>query len=228
MRKGEYRLYHIYAAKGYVNSLLNRFLPVESVFRKIYHSRKQQNLETVSGPGSTLEQTAAVAKIISSVVHQYEIKRILDIPCGDFNWMKHVDLSGVFYHGADILNELVELNQKNFGGKDRLFETMDLLRDNLTAADVLLCRDCLVHFSFKHIRLAIANIKRSGATYLLTTTFPGQKNRDITTGDWFMLNLQAKPFAFPEPLQLFNEGFHDVGSEAGTKSLGLWRVRDLP
>jgi hypothetical protein len=153
---------------------------------------------------------------------------MLDIPCGDFNWMKYVDLGDVAYQGADILDELIEMNQSQFSGGKRAFHTMDLLKDKLPEVDLIFCRDCLVHFSNKHINLAIANIKLSGAAYLLTTTFPGGENGDITTGDWRMLNLQASPFWFPEPLELFNEGAHVNASGVIRKSLGLWKIDELP
>lgn len=218
--------YRVNYLKGYLNAFINRFLPVRLVFSKVYLKRRRQNGETVSGPGSTIEQTKLVIKILSSVVHRYCIRTMLDIPCGDFNWMRHVDLGGVSYQGADILDELTQTNQIRFGGDKRAFHTLDLLKDKLPEVDLIFCRDCLVHFSNRHICLAIANIKRSGAAYLLTTTFPESKNSDIITGDWRMLNLQSSPFLFPEPLELFSEGYHS--GDALTKSLGLWKIIDLP
>jgi hypothetical protein len=97
----------------------------------------------------------------------------------------------------------------------------------LPSVDLIFCRDCLVRLSFANIRSAIANIKASGLTYLLTTTYPGRQNSDIATGEWRPINLQAKPFGFPPPLVLINEqcvvtpGYRD-------KSMGLWRIADLP
>jgi hypothetical protein len=218
--------YGVNYLKGYLNTFINRFLSVKSVFRKVYLKRRRQNGETVSGPGSTIEQTKLVVKILSSVVHRYGIRTMLDIPCGDFNWMRHVDLGDASYHGADILDDLIKINEIRFGGDNRTFHAMDLLKDKLPEVDLIFCRDCLVHFSDKHTYLAIANIKRSRAAYLLTTTFPGGKNSDIITGDWRMLNLQSSPFLFPEPLELFNEGYHS--GHTLTKSLGLWKIVDLP
>lgn len=82
----------------------------------------------------------------------------------------------------------------------------------------MLCRDCLVHLSFVDIVRALNNIKRSGISYLLTTTFPDcDRNEDTVTGDWRVLNLERPPFSFTEG-----------GREFRDKSLGLWLVRDLP
>jgi hypothetical protein len=184
-------------------------------------------VESLSGPGSTMAQTENVIKIVSMVIQQYNLRKLLDIPCGDFNWMKHVDHQHLSYHGGDIVDELIENNRINYGGQNHIFQKMDLLKDRLPQVDLIICRDCLVHFSFRHCHLAIANIRRSRSTYLLTTTFPGSRNRDVTTGDWFMINLQASPFNFPEPVEIFSEGYNDDNASS-RKSLALWRISDLP
>ncbi|MEQ9667454.1 MAG: hypothetical protein RLO19_03765 [Coleofasciculus sp. G2-EDA-02] len=99
----------------------------------------------------------------------------------------------------------------------------------LPTAEFLLCRDCLVHFSFADIHRTLNNIKISGIAYLLTTTFPDcSENEDITTGDWRLLNLEKPPFYFPKPLQLLNERCSDGGGQFQDKSLELWRVQDIP
>jgi hypothetical protein len=47
------------------------------------------------------------------------VQVFLDVPCGDFNWMKHVTLPhGTRYIGGDIVASLVHDSQKNMGTKD--------------------------------------------------------------------------------------------------------------
>ena len=66
----------------------------------------------------------------------------------------------------------------------------DITRDALPRADVILCRDCLVHFSFKDIFAAIDNFKKSQSRYLLATTFIAfSENLDVATGEWRRLNM---------------------------------------
>lgn len=216
------------AVKGQINSLINRLLPAKLAFRRINKMRKRQHMESLSGPGSSIGETVMVVDIVSSVIRRHGIRKILDVPCGDFNWMTKVNMDGVLYHGADILDELILTNAVKYGSGSREFSVINLLKDELPMADLIVCRDCLVHFSYRHIRRALKNIKKSGATYLLTTTFPNSINSNITTGDWFMLDLEAPPFSFPEPIERHNEGYNDPGNEAGSKSLALWRIEDLP
>jgi hypothetical protein len=103
---------------------------------------------------------------------------------------------------------------------------LNLCADPLPEADLIFTRDCLVHLSFADIAKAVANVKASGATWWLTTTFPGcTQNRDIFTGDWRKVNLQLPPFNFPPPERLISEQCTQPHGE--DKSLGLWRVADL-
>ncbi len=70
-------------------------------------------------------------------------------------------------------------------------------------------------------------MKKSGAEFLLTTTFPQTSlNRDTKSPMWRSLNLEHDPFNFPKPLMLINEQCaHDPGYP--DKSLGLWRLEDI-
>ena len=83
------------------------------------------------------------------------------------------------------------------------FLNVDVTSDDLPEADVVLCRDCLVHLSSTDIFAALRNFRRSGSTYLLTTTYPGllSHNRNIVTGMWRPVDLQLPPFGFPAPFK---------------------------
>ncbi|NMF61042.1 class I SAM-dependent methyltransferase [Pseudanabaena yagii] len=143
--------------------------------------------------------------------------------------MQFVDLSSVSYIGADIIPEIINQNQEKYGQLNRRFMSLDITQDDLISADLLFCRDCLVHFSFADIQRTIINIKRNRVNYLLTTTFPNcELNEDIITGDWRLLNFTLPPFNFPPPLYLINEQCSEGNGEFQDKSLGLWLVESIP
>ena len=74
-------------------------------------------------------------------------------------------------------------------------------------ADAILCRDCLVHLSLANIAAAVANFRRSGSEWLVTTTFPELRtNIDCEDGDWRALNLALAPFHWGPPVKLLVEG----------------------
>jgi hypothetical protein len=143
--------------------------------------------------------------------------------------MAAVALPGLSYFGADLVPEVVARAAADNPHPDRRFGQLNLTTDPLPSADLLLCRDCLVHLSFADARRALANIRRSDITYLLTTTFAAEStNLDVVTGDWRPLNLLRPPFGFPGPLELLVEGCTEQQGLFADKSLGLWRVADLP
>lgn len=79
------------------------------------------------------------------------------------------------------------------------------------------------------LRAALENFKRSGSTYLLTTTFIGvRRNIDVRTGAWRALNMQAPSFEFPLPLALVDERCTHSGDIYRDKRLALWRLTSLP
>jgi len=198
------------------------------IFTGIFKENIWKNEESVSGLGSSLEQTSEIIKLLPGVLTKYNIKSILDIPCGDFNWMQQINLDGIFYTGADIVKELIDTNNQKYAADYRRFLHLNLIEDEFEEFDLVFCRDCLVHLSFEDIFSSLKNIKRSSSKYFITTTFTGQKeNKNIHTGGWRPLNFQKAPFNFPEPLYLLNEKCTEADGMFTDKSLGLWKVEDI-
>ena len=202
-----------------------RFMSMERVFTDIYRRHIWHDSETRSGSGSTYHNTAAVRAALPQWLSDLGAKTLLDLPCGDFNWLRYVELNLDLYLGADIVAELIERNQRDYGTPQRRFVQLDICRDPLPHMDVILCRDCLVHLSERAALAAIRNLIKSGSTYLITTTFPAlTRNTDIVTGYWHPINLQRPPYHFPPPLRRLDE--QSIGNGV-IKSLGLWAIADL-
>jgi Methyltransferase domain len=204
-------------------------LDLAGKFQFIHRNNMWGSPESVSGVGSTIDATAPVRRGIGAVSEQYGIKSLLDAPCGDCSWITASDLSVEKYVGVDIVPELVERNRVLHNSAAFEFRVADLTHDQLPQCDLIFCRDCLVHLSFKNIAMVLRNFHRSGAHFLLTTTFPEHEiNRDIADGDWRLLNLCNPPFLFPRPLLTINEECEEIGGAYRDKSLALWEIASLP
>lgn len=204
-------------------------LSVEDTFTAIYKNNDWGSSESVSGVGSEVIQTQELIRLLPSLFKQYSIKSLIDVPCGDFNWMQRVSLDGIKYTGGDIVKDLVEKNNRKYASENINFQQINLLNDPLPQGDIIHTRDCLVHFSYNDIIKAINNIKKSGIQYILTTTYTDRvKNYDITTGDWRALNLELPPFNFPKPLSVILENCTEGKTMNKDKSLALWKISDLP
>lgn len=143
--------------------------------------------------------------------------------------MQHVQFPHTEYVGVDVLGEAIVENQWRHANEHRRFLRADLIREPLPRADAVLCRDLLPHLSYEDVYQALRNFKASGATWLITTTFTRPRpNHDIASGGWRTLNFTRPPFNFPAPMRVINEKCTEGGSAYADKSLGVWRLEDLP
>jgi hypothetical protein len=201
---------------------------VEQVFTTIYTKNTWGGKDSVSGTGSDVYQTRVLIEQLPVLFSDLGVFKVLDIPCGDFHWMNSVDLSGVEYIGADIVNELVTGNSVQYSKSGVCFQRLDLIKSDLPKVDLVFCRDCLVHLSFKDILSALKNICNSESEYLLTTTFVDrEENRDIATGQWRVLNLELAPFFLSKPIRILKEDCPEADGAYLDKALGLWRIADI-
>ena len=204
---------------------LYRYKSRREKFLDIYKRNGFGGQESISGPGSSLLQTRAIRRELPALLKGLHVCSLLDAPCGDFHWMKELDPDVDRYVGADIVPDLIETNQALYGNSRRQFIVSDITRDPVPSFDLILCRDCFIHLSFKDIRRVLRNFHRSRSTYLLTTTFTELlHNRNIVTGRVRPVNLRKAPFNFPQPLKIINEECMEQGGEYPDKSLGLWKI----
>ena len=216
-------------AARFLRSVPRRLRGRQTIFTQIYASNGWGSPESVSGDGSTLRETRAIRDVLPGMIERYGIQSLLDIPCGDCNWVSSIDFGTRMYVGADIVPDLVRRNEASYGRADRRFLHLDVVRDPLPTADLVLCRDCMIHLSNADVLAALRNVRRSGARYLLATTYTARPtNPDIVTGDWRAINLQAPPFSLPAPVELISEEWDWADGYHADKCVGLWDARVLP
>lgn len=196
----------------------------EEIFSTIWKENRWGSRESRSGAGSTLEATRGIREALPRIVKARGVRVLLDAPCGDFHWMQHVDLGGCRYIGLDIVKEMVAQLQTTFGRADREFMHGDIVQGPLPKANLVMCRDCLFHLSDEQVFSALAQFKATGASWLLTTTYPQvQVNRPGVTGGYRDINLCLPPFSLPEPTELIDEGQMTGSSTIGaSRAVGLW------
>lgn len=199
-----------------------RYRSNKTKFQAIYTKNTWACVESRSGEGSSLEATKRTREALMDFVDRHKIRVILDVPCGDFNWMQKVSFLGR-YIGGDIVRELIYENEKKYANDNRVFRLIDLTCDPLPSCDLILSRDCLNHLSFEDIQKALKNIRKCNAQFVAATNFPFvKKNHNQESGFTYRaLNLSLPPFCLPEPFADYDEE-HDAG-----KHLAFWRVQDL-
>lgn len=215
----------------------------KEVFTNIYENFGFGSTESRSGPGSTLQETESLRNKIVELVKQKKIKTVVDIPCGDFHWMKEIVHNFESYIGGDIVPEAIELNNETYRTDKVKFFEFDLLKNPIPKADLLIIRDVIGHFPLDDGLKIVDNILNSECEYLLSTTWAkkidgnwskcdegsiDRENEGVDYGRFYPVNLMSEPFNLPEPEEYLEEETFVHNYEKGNrKVLGLWNLSKL-
>ena len=176
-----------------------------------------------SGPGSDMKSTAALRAALPRVFKDYDVRRFIDAPCGDWFWMQTVDLTGIDYIGADISKSLIDENAARFTRDGVRFLHLDITSDPLPAGDMLMCRDCLFHLKFWLRWRFFESFARSDIRHLMLTMHHIPQNEKARgNGSFTPFNPTIEPFNLPQPLELIDED-----TDGPPRSLGIWTRQQI-
>lgn len=193
---------------------------IEKIFSSGDHLYARADIDTfgVCGCGSQMDDsTKNLRHNLYSFLKKHGIKSLADIPCGDFWWMRHIDLFDISYFGGDIITPQIEKISKLF--PDKNFQRIDLRIDPLPHAHLLFSRDCLFHLSNEDKRKVFDNFLDSKIEFILMSNHPlSSNNLDIATGDFGHINWQLQPWNFESPIDIL----YDSNQGYDTKELQLY------
>ena len=207
-------------------------------FTTVYRDNLWQGRESKAGQGSDIASTQDLANALPIILRQLDIKSLLDLPCGDFHWMRAVDLGGAMYIGGDIVPELIQRNNELHCSPTRTFQVIDLVKDQLPKVDMVFVRDCLIHFTNELVTEALHNIVRSGSKYVCLTNdlnpnrFPNRENIELdraVNGVNFEYRpncFELPPFSFPAALVTMSDG-STWDAWNGIKAMCVWEVESV-
>jgi hypothetical protein len=196
------------------------------IFSQVYTNQAwvmEEGQDSLSGAGSTKAATSELVVRLSAFLREAGCRQLVDIGCGDFNWMRNVE--GDFnYLGIDVVPQLIDANNAAYANSRRRFVCMDATRSKIDPGDVAVCREVLFHLSFQDGLRLLRNIKAAGFKYVLITSDKYLWfNSDIRNGDFRRINLLKSPYRFPEPLSELTDDRVSQG-----RVLAVWPVTALP
>lgn len=148
-----------------------------------------------SGVGSEPQHTVEYVALLRRFLVEHRITSVVDFGCGDWQFSRLIDWSGVEYDGFDVVAGVIAENTSRFAAANVRFHTIgDGTR--LPTADLLICKDVLQHLPNADIRHDLAIFKRLYPHMLITNDiFPeAGANSDIDPGQWRPLKLDQPPF----------------------------------
>ena len=209
-----------------------------AAFENVYSGHLWGNYESVSGRGSGVKYTSAAREFIAHVLHKYEIKSVVDAAMGAMTWQPLIPgIDELQYTGIDIVPELVADAKKRFGSSHPQWEFFqgDIAKGDmkLPKGDLIMARDLLGHLPMEDALVALNNFQKSGAKYLLTTSFGlsasekiqgfGGGNKEIKAAEWYPIRLREPPFNLPQETDSVLEEFV-TWCNCGEKRLALWKL----
>ncbi|MBK8556592.1 MAG: hypothetical protein IPL65_12860 [Lewinellaceae bacterium] len=140
----------------------SRQLHTKAVFEKIYRSKHWDEGESISGPGSSLMATQGIVAGLQKFVADYHIASMVDVPCGDFHWMRQLNFSNLKYLGRHSIS-VDPTEHQAIQQRKRTLQDLNIISDEISFC-VMFCSTGLPGsiFLWGH-HGTIENIKKSPA-----------------------------------------------------------------
>jgi hypothetical protein len=207
---------------------------IKKVFTDIYEKNIWGSKETRSGRGSELKATTKVVKSLPLIFEKYNITGIVDIGCGECNWINKLFPELKYYLGIDVVNDIIINNISKYGSEQIEFdiEEFPYWMANLygNTYQAVLFADVLVHLPTYVVKQYIDAIKETNIQYIFATTFPElNPNTDVEISEisWRPINMAIEPYNLGEPLEMirYNEFYVcKTGEKIKEKYIGLWKI----
>jgi Methyltransferase domain. len=169
----------------FLTAVFNR----KGIFETIY---KKNEWIYGSGENSLPENTVEYRKFLQKFLKDYEIKSVIDVGCGDWQFSKFIDWSGINYVGVDIVKSVIIKNKKEYEKENIHFYCKDAVRYTLSEADLIIIKDVLQHLSNKNVLKILRQLKKF--KYVLLINDFAEYNTDCRDGRYRALNLNGEPF----------------------------------
>lgn len=164
-----------------------------------------------SGSGSSPANTTGYRAFLAAYMRKHQIRSVLDIGCGDWQFSQFIDWGHIRYLGVDIVPGIVARNQARFGHwPSPRFRTGDVLDGyRMPGADLVLCKDLLQHWP--DAAIAELGTRLGGRRALLTYDLGTGPHEDTVPGGYRPLDLTRPPFSWPAREQLRYESVSHEG-----------------
>lgn len=182
------------------------------VFTNIYNSHEwgtNQDNTGSSGSGSSIATTILYRDYLQKFLTTYNIKSVVDLGCGDWNFSQLIDWNGIFYLGIDVVDSVIEKNNSLFASENIQFQNLDALSGSLPSADLLICKDVLQHLPNAEILRLIPEFAKY--KYCLITDNVDVIQNNVLYTSYQPVNQDIAQFGLCRPIDLTKEPFSAAG-----------------
>lgn len=152
--------------------------------------------ETKCGGGSKVSENIDTILFMDAIIETYRPVTIVDLGCGDFNWMRFVDLSDAYYLGCDWVfhNDMTIHEADNIN-----FVKCNIAEFKIPSCSIIVCKDVLIHMTNEQTMAVLGNIRKSKSKFLLATSYDVPDNNRVIN-NYAPLNMEKDPFNMGSPI----------------------------
>ena len=175
-------------------------MPPEKIFDFIYKEKfwgANAEGQGHSGPGSTVDATLIYRTFLQDFLKVHEIRSVVDAGCGDWEFSRTVDWSGIDYKGFDIVADVIKSNTEKYSKSNVSFAVANMVEDPLPPADLLIVKHVLQHIPNRDVLKFLPQLKKYKHVLLVNSADPATlsgDNQDTTVGGYRHLELTRPPF----------------------------------
>lgn len=163
----------------------------ENIFTNIYKTNKWR---FGSGAGSLKKVCTNYIEYITKLIKRKNIKSVLDIGCGDWQFSEDIDWGDSNYLGIDVVKYLMEENQKKYGSDKINFKFGDVHSIEIENYDLILIKEVFIHLPNSEIEKILKKISGKCKFLIISNPIGKRKNRDIIAGSYRPLDMTKEPF----------------------------------
>jgi hypothetical protein len=188
-------------------------LPVSKVSpsfhrRRVFNSVYRDNKPGAPGADSTNKNTVAYREFLQKFLIDHEIKTVLDVGCGDWNFSRLLDWSGIKYVGIDVSDLALE-RAEEFSSDNIKFYELDAISCDLPDADLVILKDVIQYWSNNEILEFLPKLKKFKKVLVVGSMLENDAlmiNHETTFGEYHDIDLSQPPFALSGSNVFFFEG----------------------
>ena len=156
--------------------------------------------ETACGRGSTIKNTQEIREFLPKLIDDYKIESMLDLACGDCNWISSISLN-CEYVGQD--NDLEHLMKADKLMPDCVFDLADV-EEISQPYDLIMARHVFQHLPTDKVVRTLDKM-RERSKYYLVTSHNVPRNVKLPPSKFRPLNMGLEPFNLKPDLVLQDE-----------------------
>lgn len=201
-------LHYVLEKRRYIKRVVHenrlRKMSRKETFQFIYKTRRWWSAQYEYAPGDFFSGSGSYAaelvnpyvSLVKELVSKKEIKTIVDLGCGDFNVGSKIAPFVSDYIGCDIVPELIERNKNRFSNDKCKFVCLDIVDDELPAADLCLIREVFMHLSNDEVMQVLPKLRQYKYVLITETILRNEEgfNKEIPHGGYRGVSLEREPF----------------------------------